>query len=497
MKEYLTLQQLKHMRWETIERLQQQRFKAIAHHMLPAVKAYRDLFKEYKIDPLSIDKVEDWKKLGLPLLKKAYYKQHPEDFIVRVHPSQAFEHYEAFLHEQESAAMVSLFFMALTHRKALEKEIKEYYSPKMPAFSGGTESGRPTPVFITARQKQTMQHILGIAAELILDKFKPGDQVVGMNLFPYAPHLGWHAVHLALELAADLNLSTAAGGAIPTEKLVEMADVFKANVYAGMSDYLRNRWLLVAAEKKAKLPAKAIFINGAQKMHEGERQKIKELARKVGVKDAIVLDFFGASEFKEDLLPECAPRTGFHHIAPLSNIIRTVTATGEAKSGWIQDWDFVRPENSGYGAVWNIDGAGTLLEGYLIGDVYERITRVPCDQCGLRVERIFNVSRIKETEAQLSLTGMVEAKVKGARLDLAYIRGALLKLPEVAEAQVIVRKNKLILCIAPARTRAIAESKVREAIRTLALEVTPLIEWTTVEKLTQTDELKFRGIVIE
>ncbi len=497
MREYLTLQQLKHIRWETIERLQQQRFKAIAHHMLPAVKAYRDLFKDYRVDPLSIEKVEDWHKLGLPLLKKAYYKHHPEDFIVKIHPNQAFDHYEAFLHAQESAATVALFFRALTNRKALVKEIKEYYMPKMPAFSGGTESGRPTPVFITARQKQTMQNVLSIAAELILDQFQPDGNLVGMNLFPYAPHLGWHAVHLALEIVADLNLCTAAGGTIPTEKLVEMAETFQANIYAGMSDYLRNRWLVVAAEKKVKLPARALFLNGAQKMHEGERKKIAELARKVGVKDALVLDIFGASEFKEDLLPECAPRTGFHHIAPLSNIIRTVTAAGEVKGGWIEDWDFVNPENGGYGVVWNIDGAGTLLEGYLIGDVYEKLTRVPCDRCGLRVERIFDVSRIKETEVQLALTGMVEAKVKGARIDLAAIRGALLKLPEVAEAQVIARKNQLVLRIVPAHSRGAAQDRVHELVRKLALEVRPTIEWTTLEKLTHMDTFKYRGIIVE
>jgi phenylacetate-coenzyme A ligase PaaK-like adenylate-forming protein len=498
MREYLTLHQLKHMRWETIERLQQQRFKAIAHHMLPAVKAYRDLFRAYGIDPLTINRVEDWKKRGLPLLKKAYYKEHPEDFLVRVHPSQAFKHHQAFLQAQESAATAALFLKALTHRKALEKEIKQYYFPKMPAFSGGTESGRPTPVFITARQKDTMAKILEIAVEIIFNQYKPKGDLVGMNLFPYAPHLGWHAVHMALDLAADLNLCTAAGGAIPTEKLVEFAEATHANIYAGMSDYLRNRWLPVAIEKKAKLPEQAMFINGAQKMHEGERQKIAELARKVGVKEAVVLDIFGASELKEDLLPECAPGTGFHHIAPLSNIIRTVRTEGATtKAGWIEEWDFVPAEHQGYGVIWNIDGGGTLLEGYLVGDVYEKITRKPCGRCGLKAERIFNVSRIKETEAQLALTGMVEAKVKGTRINLAAIRGALLKLPEVAEVQVVSRKAQLVLRIAPATSKQRAEPKVRAALQRLALEVTPTLAWTTVEKLTAGDALKFKGIVIE
>lgn len=495
MKEYLTYNELKHMRWERVERLQQQRFKAIVHHMLPMVKTYRELFKQYNIDPFSITCVDDWRRLGLPLVTKAYYKQRPEDFLVQVHPSQAFTHYDKFLREQESAATIALFLKALTHKKSLAKEIKEYYFPKMPAFSGGTESGRPTPVFITARQKENMAKILEVATELIFKNFSPGQHTVGMNLFPYAPHLGWHAVHLALDIGADLNLSTAAGGAIPTEKLVEMAEAFQANIFAGMSDYLRNRWLPAAIENKAQLPERALFVNGAGKMHEAERARIAELAKKVGVKEAVVLDFFGASEFKEDLLPECSPGTGFHHIAPLSTIIRTIKAEPATKHGWITDWDFTLPEHGGATAVWNIDGAGTLLEGYVMGDTCEKITRHRCVRCGLRVERMFNVNRIKETEAQLALTGMVEAKVKGSRIDLAAIRGALLQLREVDEVQVVARRSQLLLRIAGTKSKA--EHKVAEAVRKLGIEVTPKVEWTTLDKLTKADGFKFKGIIVE
>jgi phenylacetate-coenzyme A ligase PaaK-like adenylate-forming protein len=342
-----------------------------------------------------------------------------------------------------------------------------------------------------------MQDILSIAAEMIMKNFRTGEHLVGMNLFPYAPHLGWHAVHLALEQAADLNLCTAAGGAIPTERLVEMAETFKANIFAGMSTYLRNRWLDVAIQKKIKLTDKALFVNGADKMHEGERQKIIELAKKLGVKNAIVLDFFGASEFKEDLMPECAPGTGFHHIAPLSNIIRTVKADSTAKSGWIEDWNFVHPAEGGYGVIWNTDGAGTLLEGYLVGDVYDHITSVPCKNCGLNVERIFDISRIKDTEAQLKLTGMVEAKVKGTRINLVAIRDALLKINEVAEAQILARKDKLIIRIAPKTSRQRTEKPVETALTRLMLEVTPKIEYVALEKLTLPNGFKFKGIIIE
>ena len=64
----------------------------------------------------------------------------------------------------------------------------------------------------------------------------------GMNLFPYAPHIAWHAVHAALE-NADLNLCTAAGGAIKTERLVQIAAEAQPNILCGMAGYLKHRFI--------------------------------------------------------------------------------------------------------------------------------------------------------------------------------------------------------------------------------------------------------------
>ncbi|MEM2916672.1 MAG: hypothetical protein QXT19_04955, partial [Candidatus Woesearchaeota archaeon] len=174
-----------------------------------------------------------------------------------------------------------------------------------------------------------------------------------------------------------------------------------------------------------------------------------------------------------------------------------VKAEGAEKGGWIEDWDFAPKEQGGYTTIWNIDGAGTLLEGYFVGDTCDTIIAEKCPKCGLGVERIFGISRIKDTEAQLKLTGMVEAKVKGARINLVAIREALLRIPEVAEAQIIARKDQLIIRIAPKTSRKTAEPKVSEAIRKLMLEATPKIEYLTLEKLTTQDGFKFRAIVIE
>ncbi len=454
--------------------------------MLPYVPFYANMFKQYGIDPFTLKKVKDWQKKGLPLLKKATYMKNPKDFVVAPDLNRIFaNHFQYLDNQDEYGSAIKLLFSS--HKREI---LKEYYSPKMLIFSGGTESGNPTPVLLTGKQKfDTLMALLKIIGEVI----KPllPEKTTGMNVFPYAPHLGWHAVHHALDINADLNLCTAAGGAVPTERLIAMADKAKPNIICGMSDYLRNRFLPLAIEKKITLPEKVIFVNGAQKVHDAERDKIIELARKVGVKEATVLDLYGASEFKEALLPECKPGSGYHHIAPLSTIIKTVQVN-HATDEVIDDWQF---SETGYAASWNTDGAGTLLAGYFIGDKFDKVVNEKCSNCQLNVQRIYGINRIREVEAQLKLTGIVEEKIKGTRINLVAIRDAALSLPEVKEAQVYLNRKKGLL-----ELRFISDNPTRAKQRLTKLfigaEIRPKIVQSTLQKL-QGDKIKFEGIKVD
>ena len=478
----LTIEKLRKYSFEEIKKMQDIRFKATCRYMLPYTPFYANLFKKYGIDPFSLKKIEDWHDKGLPLIKKTTYMKNPKDFIVQPDQKTIFENHLAYLEDQNEYGTATKLFFSLKKKEILH----DFYTPKMLIFSGGTETGNPTPVLLTAEQKfDTLKGILKIVGELLLAKFNAGSKT-GMNVFPYAPHLGWHAVHHALDLNADLNLCTAAGGAMPTERLIALADKSKPNIICGMSDYLRNRFLPMAIEKKIRLPEKVLFVNGAQKMHEAEREKIAELARKTGVKEAIVLDFYVASELKEALMPECKPKSGFHHIAPLSTIIRTVTAEHTTEET-IDEWNFTE---NGYAASWNIDGAGTLLAGYFIGDKYDKVINEQCPNCGLNTTRIYGINRIREVEAQLKLTGIVEEKVKGTRVNLVAIRDAALSIPEVKEAQVVLKRNAVEL-------NFVSDKKIKQKLEKLfaGAEIKPKIIQTTLEKLTG-GKIKFEGVKI-
>ncbi len=453
--------------------------------MLPNVPFYKKLFKEYGADFSKLMKVEDWHYYGLPLIKKATYMKNPKDFVVQPDKGTLFTQHYNYLHEESRyKEMAKLVF---THDK--KKLLKNYYSPKMIVFSGGTESNNPTPMLLTGHQKfDILMKNLKLIGSVMLKQFDDG-HLTGMNLFPYAPHLGWHAVHHALDVNCDLNLCTAAGGALSTERLVMMADKFKPNVICGMNDYLRNRFLPLAIDNKITLPKKVLFINGAQKMIEPERQMIKKLAGRLGVKTPIVLDLYAASELKEALLPEFYPGSGFYHVAPLSTIMRTVEVEKTDKE-YITEWNF---SEKGYITSWNIDGAGSLLHGYLIGDHAEKVIEKTCSKTGLNAARFYNINRIREVEAQMKLTGMVEAKIKGTRINLVDLREKALKLKDIKEAQIVVNKNKNKLEILYVSQKP-QNKKLSKIFSGSEVRIT--FTRTTIEKLTG-GKLKFEPIILK
>jgi len=487
LREYLTLEQLKNLSFEKIERLQNIRFSATSRYLLPYAPFYQQLFKKYGIDYLNLKKVEDWHKLGLPLIKKSAYLKKPRDFIVKPEQKGIFMRHLSYLESAgEHREAVELFF---SHNK--KQKIKDYYNPHSLIFSGGTESGNPAPVLMTRAQQDTLTQILRIIGELIIKKYLPTERLIGMNLFPYAPHLGWHAVHRALDINCDTNLNTAAGGAIPTERLVKMASQAQPNVICGMSDYLRTRFLPLAIERKIKLPQKVIFINGAQKMLEQEREKIIALARKCGVREPIVLDLYAASELKEAILPELFPKSGFYHMAPLSAIIKTIQVNNASKE-LIDDWEFSKDGNA---AIWNIDGAGTLFEGYAIGDVYGEVERTKCPVTNLNVTRIYDVNRIRDIQASLKITGTIEGKIKGTKINLVAIRQKALAVSEIDEAQVVLKskQNRIELRFVSTKP-ALAKKKLQQIFKESEVKIT--VVPSTLKKM-QGDSIKLNTVKIE
>ncbi len=512
LREFLNLDELRRFSWQKIEALQNKRFRAAVRNLLPHSAFYRRFFKKHRVDPNKIQSVEDWKKHGLPLIKKKVYLEKTRDFLVIPEGTreQIFVKYLRYilsLSKYEGAKLIlrgAFSRLWRPTRDRLVREVRHFFLPKMPAFAGGTESGRPLPVLITAKQKShQMMNTADISAYLIITRhLEDGDKrITGMNLFPYAPHIAWQIINMAAELRTDLNLGTAAGGFLSTEKLINIAKASKPNVYSGMVDYLLNIFLPKAVEEKVKLKGKIVFLNGANKMHEIQRQHIKKLFKKLGAKQVIALDGYGASELKEATLAECEEGSGFHHVSPLSDIIRTVKIGKiDPDSDYIYDWNFTSPEKGGYAAIWNIDGAGTLLEGFLLGDHYKRITTDRCPHCGLNVMRVFNINRIADLETEMKIMGVDEEKIDGATVNLTALREQLLHQEGIKEAQLVVHhgepKDELIVNYVPRNNNL---RKIRANIRKIFKKYSDVhpsaIKKIKMSNLYNEKNLKFHGIL--
>lgn len=380
--------------------------------LLAETSYYQKLFQKYHVDPCKLKTPEDWHEQGLPLITKKEYLKNWKEFIVN--PKKPV-----------------ITYWKATHRIPTPSRVKKYFTPHRLFFSSGTETGMPAPVMITKPQVENLRNTMNkIARQLIKENYN-SERTIGMNLFPYGPHLAWHAVHFAMD-NADINLCTAAGGAMRTAQLVKLAGTAKPNIIAGMAYYIKNVFLPEAIKQKIKLPEKMLFINGGQKIYSPEIEEIKKLAAKTGAKKTKVLDIYGASEMKEDLLVQLHEKKEYTQIAK-ANHIRTVS-TGKTKNGLIEEWNF---EEQGYCAIWGNNGAGTLFAGYLIGDIYEGISQKPLT--------IQNIDRIRNKEAQLQMTGIIEQKIKGARVNLSALREQTLKILGVKEAQIIAHPNKITI----------------------------------------------------
>lgn len=449
LKEFLSLDELKKLNWERITALQNKRLAATSRTLAPHIPFYKKLFEDHGVNPGQVRSPEDWKRLGLPLIKKKSYIDDPRAFIVRPEGSNeqifmSYVRYASRLSRSESAKLLlkaPLSKILSGVNRSLKTEVKSFFRPKMPAFAGGSETGKPTPVLLTANQKlKSMMNTADISAYLIITRhFDDDETTTGMNLFPYAPHIAWQIINMAAELRTDLNLSTAAGGFLGTEKLLQIARSARPNVFSGMVDYMINIFLPRAIDERVALGKKVVFLNGATKMLEIQRRELKTLFRQLGVQEVIALDGYGASELKEATLAECEEGSGLHHVAPLSSIIRTVKINkADPSSDLIYDWEFTNDGEGGYAAIWNIDGAGTILLGYLLGDHYEKMATDRCPNCGMSVQRVYNINRVADIETEMRIMGLDEEKVQGAVVNLTALREQLLHLNGVKEAQITV-----------------------------------------------------------
>ncbi len=521
MKRFLTFDELKSMKYEEIQAIQDRKFQAfIRYQVYPNHPFYRRLFKEYNVDPFDLHKPTDWAKYGLPLIKKADYKNNLREFVLN--PQQVegkdrapaeiignlLDYYKEVGYKKDRSYVfrrglkVKLRIGKDKATQELLDHIKYQYSPRFFWFSSGRASGLPSPVFLTHYDNELMLNNMAKSGKMAIDPFvKDGFELRAMNLFPSAPHLGFFGVDGGLLKMADFIVRSTAGGAITTDKLVQLAELFKVTGFAAMPGYLRNIFCQELLKQKPKLEPRGIILLAGERIYDAVIDDIKEYFAKVGMTETRVIGGWAASETKIGVACQCQEKGGYHNLSPLAFAIRFVKFTDDAGN-----YEFTSPEEGGYITIFHVDGRSSMFEGYLMGDHVDKVTTGKCPHCGLEMPCFSNISRESEISAQMQVMGIAEEKIKGATVNLTALRESLLAMNDIHEVQIVVSKSKpddpysmdvlSLNVVLKAGTSQTTNQKVIQKLTKTETEITPVIHFMDLDTLLeQAGGLKFQEIV--
>ena len=452
-----TFNELKHTNHREIRDMQERKFRAfIRYQIWPNHPYYRRLFKENNIDPFNITKIEDWAKYNIPLVRKIDYKEHITEFVLNPQQVDGAErppaeiignmmnyakssgNSEQYKFLRNNGARVKLKIGAKAAMDRLKERLTYNYAPLQYWLSSGRASGLPSPVFLTRYDNVLLERNSVKCGQLAIDPFVGDDWTCSsMNLFPYAPHLGWHAVNVGLKQLSSFYNATSAGGAIPSDKLIELAKTFKSNSFAGMPSYLRNRFFRAMKEADYEAPEKVVVLLAGEKIYPRVADDIREVLHEKGTKEVQLVGGYASSESKVSFAVQCCYEGPYHNLSPLMMSWEFVKLHDDGT------YEFCDPDEEGHVTLFHLDSTGTVFEGFLLGDVASRHEHGKCPHCGMDGLFFWDIGRTNDAQAQIEIMGLAEKKIKGATVNLSALRTDLLAINTIEEVQIEVAKEDM------------------------------------------------------
>jgi phenylacetate-coenzyme A ligase PaaK-like adenylate-forming protein len=291
------------------------------------------------------------------------------------------------------------------------------------AYTTGTSTGRPTPMYQTAHDFRALTVAQRRMAEI--RGMRPGERIV--NLYPITPlpHGAWLRCNQA---AAAIGASVTAGmsgrpvGGFPTvrgtEEVAALTAAADPTVLWGVPSYVR-RILGAVLAADTRLPSLRMVAVSGEPCSSGMRRSLTQLAMEAGADDGfLVSDSLGASELQCGLV-ECVPGSGFHNPAPELFHLACVDDDGHS----------VTDGEPGRLILTHIDRRGTVLVRFVLGDRVT-FTDEPCPRCRRGGGRVI---------AHHGRSGRF-AKIRGNLVDLGEVSDAVSQVSSVVEHQLIIRR---------------------------------------------------------
>jgi phenylacetate-CoA ligase len=384
--------------------------------VLPFSAHYRRLFQEHGLDAESFRTLEDLQRL--PFTTKA-------DLLNTPAQPQRFKDFILIPDQKVLARRPSTILRALAHgREQVKRDFESEFRPIFVTFTTG-RSAEPTPLFFTqhdlTRLATAGRRLVEICAA------RPNDRM--LNSLPFAPHLAFWLAHYAGTSGGVLTVSSGGGKVMGTEGNIRHLRKFKPEILIGVPTFVYHL-LHQAAEEGVHCENLRCIVLGGEKVSDGLRQKLHDLALELGARDVQVLATYGFTEarlaWSECPYPHDQPSSGYHLYADLG-IMEVIDPKTE---------EVLPPGQPGELVFTPLDARGSVVLRYRTGDYTDGgLTYAPCPYCGRTLPRLLgNISRRSEVK-QMNFD-----KIKGTLVDFNEMERVLDDAPHIGAWQVELRK---------------------------------------------------------
>jgi phenylacetate-CoA ligase len=384
--------------------------------VLPFSAHYRNLFQENKLTADSIRSFEDW--AAVPFTTKA-------DLLGSAENPQRFRDFIIVPDEKILSRRPGTIFQALLQgRKAVREKFAAEFRPVFLTFTTGRAT-EPVPFLYTQKDL----HNLAVVAGRMMEICGARHEERLMNAFPYAPHLAFWLTHYAGMEFGALMFSSGGGKVMGTDGTLRLIRKLKPDVLIGIPTFLYHVLSQAVAEKSHWKNLRAIVLGG-EKVSDGLRLKLRELALELGSPRVDVLATYGFTEAKmawaECPVPPGQPSAGYHLYPDLGIVEIINPQTGKV----------VPPGQPGEIVFTPLAARGTAVLRYRTGDYLDGgMTFEPCPHCHRALPRLVgNISRSSEIKT-INLD-----KIKGTLVDFNELEHVLDDAPHIGAWQVELRK---------------------------------------------------------
>lgn len=411
---YDAWQKVSHLSREQQRELQDKKMRWFFRHKLPYSPFFRQRLEEQKLSWSDFKTTDDLQKL--PLISKADIAPTEED---RARPRKFILQPDEQLIKKYATKAELLQIIGMKIRKQDTKAfLEKEYKPLHLHFTTG-RTALPTP-FTYSNYDLEMLRETGRRAFNVAG-FSSSN--VGLNAFPYSPHLGFWLAYYGLLEAGLTTLSTGGGKVMGTTKIMDSMERLRASVVTFIPGYFYH--LLRQAVKEGRDFSNLKYIVfGAERVSSAFREKVKELLKLVDAHEVQILATYASTEAKTAWI-QCAEHTGYH-LYPDLEFIELVDTDGQR----------VKEGEPGEVVFTALDWRGTVVVRYRTGDMAQGIEYDPCPSCGRTVPRILPDIQRQSDVKEFHLT-----KVKGELVNLNNVLPIMSGIHGVDEWQLVIGKK--------------------------------------------------------